>query len=88
MLSIVGERERTHLGSMDVHAQLLMVSNISYSVKYKLHTCIHSKPMYETAKLVSPIERGRINCSLITVTISVTLKSSRSLSLTLGDAAG
>ena len=33
MLSIVGEREQTYLGSMHVHAQLLMlVSNTLYSV--------------------------------------------------------
>ena len=92
----MGERERTHLGSMRVHAQLLMVSNTSYSVNVVLvsvynytHAFTPSYKMYETAKFVSPI--GRINCSLISVTISVTLKSSCSLrlsSLTLGTAAG
>ena len=51
---------------------------------------IHAK-LYETAKFVRPIERERINCSLISVAISVTLKSNRSLRLsspTLGSVAG
>ena len=85
MLSIVDKRERTHLGSMHVHAQLLvvLVSVYSYSPAFT-----PSYSMYGTAKFVRPRERGRINCSLISVTISVTLKSSRSLHLSSQAAAG
>ena len=68
MPSIVGERERTHLESMHVHTQLLMpVSNTPYSVNRVLisvysytHAFTPSYYMYETAKFVRPIERGRI----------------------------
>ena len=57
---------------MHVHAQLLMpVNNTSYSVNVVLvsvYSYTHAfTPSYETAKFVRPIERGRIDCLLISV---------------------
>ena len=65
--------------------QHLLLSQRGVSISLHLHTCIHAK-LYETAKFVRPIERGRTICSLISSLLHTEVEPLSSP--TLGAAAG